>query len=34
MKLALASDLYVDCYPDDQRIDWRLSADGPGSMSL
>jgi hypothetical protein len=24
MKLALASDLYVDCYPDDQRIDWRL----------
>jgi hypothetical protein len=24
MKLALASDLYVDRYPDDQRIDWRL----------
>jgi hypothetical protein len=24
MKLALASDLYVDCYPDDQQIDWRL----------
>ena len=24
MKFALASDLYVDCYPDDQRIDWRL----------
>ena len=24
MKLALASDLYVDCYPDDQRIDWGL----------
>src|SRR3954470_15068737 len=25
MKLALASDLYIDCYPDDQRIDWRLA---------
>ena len=24
MKLALASDLYVDRYPDDQQIDWRL----------
>ena len=24
MKLALVSDLYVDSYPDDQRIDWRL----------
>ena len=24
MKLALASDLYIDCYPDDQQIDWRL----------
>jgi hypothetical protein len=24
MKFALASDLYVDCYPDDQQIDWRL----------
>ena len=24
MKLALASDLYVDCYPDDQQIDWPL----------
>jgi hypothetical protein len=23
MKLALASDLYVDSYPDDQQIDWR-----------
>ena len=24
MKLALASDLYVDSYPDDQQIDWPL----------
>ena len=24
MKLALASDLYIDSYSDDQRIDWRL----------
>jgi hypothetical protein len=24
MKLALASDLHVDCYPDDQQIDWHL----------
>ena len=24
MKLALASDLYIDRYPDDQPIDWRL----------
>ena len=24
MKLALASDLYIDRYPDDQGIDWRL----------
>jgi hypothetical protein len=24
MKLALASDLYIDRYPDAQRIDWRL----------
>jgi hypothetical protein len=24
MKFALASDLYVDSYPDDQQIDWRL----------
>ena len=24
MKLALASDLYIDCYPDNQQIDWRL----------
>ena len=24
MKFALASDLYIDCYPDDEQIDWRL----------
>ena len=24
MKFTLASDLYVDCYPDDQQIDWPL----------
>jgi hypothetical protein len=24
MKFALASDLYIDCYPDNEEIDWRL----------